>query len=86
LAGFAASAAIADPPPAEDQPQAQPPPPAHAPSQPRKPDPSQVVSCRDEDVGGSMLNRKRVCKTKRQWDEQAQQTQSEVFGQPHGPR
>jgi hypothetical protein len=33
-----------------------------------------------------MLNRKRVCKTKRQWDEQAQQTQSEVFGQPHGPR
>ncbi len=72
--GFAACAAMADPAP-PPPPQGQPPAPA---ARPAKPDPGQVVSCRDESVTGSIINRKRVCKTKREWDEQAMQTQQKL--------
>ncbi len=71
---FAATAAMADPAPAS-APQGQPAAPA---ARPAKPDPGQVVSCRDESVTGSIINRKRVCKTKREWDEEAMLTERKL--------
>jgi hypothetical protein len=71
VAVLAAWGAAAEPqPPAQGQ---APSPPAA--SRPAKPDPGQVVVCRDEQVTGSIVSRKRVCKTRREWDEQAQETQ-----------
>ena len=79
------SAMAADPPPPQSQPQPQ----AQAQTPPARPDPGQVTICRDENVTGSLVSRKRVCKTKREWDEQAEQTeqaieQGKIVGQGDG--
>jgi hypothetical protein len=57
--------------------------PGQTPSKPQaashpKPDPGQVVICRDEQVTGSIISRKRTCKTRRAWDEQATATEQEL--------
>lgn len=59
---------------AGEQPSSQPAADAHsgapAASQPAKPaDPKDRVTCRDEEVTGTHLGAKRVCHTKREWDE-----------------
>lgn len=70
LFGLAAAAQAADPPAAAQQPAAAD---AHsgapAASPPAKPDPQERVICREEEVTGTLLGGKRVCHTKRQWDQ-----------------
>jgi hypothetical protein len=68
-AGLCAATAVAqagDPPPA-NQGQAQ-----AVSSKPAKPNPQDREICREEKVTGSILSGKRVCHTKREWDQMEQ--------------
>lgn len=62
----AAAAVQAGDPPAANQGQA----PAVS-SKPAKPDPEDRVVCQEEEVTGSILGGKRVCHTKREWEQMA---------------
>jgi hypothetical protein len=80
VAGFAAlgvwSIAAAAP---ASAPPAPPPADSDAPAAPVKRDVSRVVSCRDVEVTGSHIGRKRVCHTKQEWDDLESQTQETIL-------
>ena len=83
LSGLAAlgasTAAVAGDPPPAAPPAHSSAPPSAAPAQPPKRDTASVVSCRDYEVTGSHISRKRVCHTKREWDDLESQTQETIL-------
>jgi hypothetical protein len=71
--GLAAAAQAGDPPPPQQSSQP-------AADQPKKPDPQDRIICREDTETGSRIKRNRICHTKREWDQIAEDARRSLDG------